>query len=166
VDGHTDEDPEEDLATCEYTCCLTVLVRTLMLSSDTSIEAPPSFLPQRKYCDITGLEVHTPAPPQLNILMMNSSFQALYTDPATGLRYHDKSVYEHIKGLVRRSSHATSDAHSRIPERKCREGVPLGARRQSSSQVIAAVVSACTIVWSSSPGRIGESLARFAGLRA
>lgn len=48
---------------------------------DSSIEAPPSFLPQRHYCDITGLE-------------------APYTDPATGLRYHDKSVYELIKGLV------------------------------------------------------------------
>ena len=24
---------------------------------DASIEAPPSVLPQRKYCDITGLEV-------------------------------------------------------------------------------------------------------------
>ncbi|TFK32300.1 hypothetical protein BDQ12DRAFT_521389 [Crucibulum laeve] len=45
-----------------------------------SIEAPPSILPQRRYCDITGLE-------------------APYTDPITGLRYHDKSVYELIKGL-------------------------------------------------------------------
>jgi len=45
-----------------------------------SIEAPPSVLPQKHYCDITGLE-------------------APYTDPATGLRYHDKSVYELIKGL-------------------------------------------------------------------
>jgi hypothetical protein len=26
--------------------------------------------------------------------------QAPYTDPATGLRYHDKSVYDVIKGLV------------------------------------------------------------------
>lgn len=46
----------------------------------TSIEAPPSLLPPRHYCDITGLE-------------------APYTDPRTGLRYHDKSVYELIKGL-------------------------------------------------------------------
>ncbi|KAJ6551670.1 hypothetical protein B0H19DRAFT_1158524 [Mycena capillaripes] len=46
----------------------------------TSIEAPPSLLPQRHYCDITGLE-------------------APYTDPATKLRYHDKSIYELIKGL-------------------------------------------------------------------
>ncbi|THH26884.1 hypothetical protein EUX98_g7301 [Antrodiella citrinella] len=45
-----------------------------------SIEAPPSVLPQKHYCDITGLE-------------------APYTDPATGLRYHDKSVYDLIKGL-------------------------------------------------------------------
>ncbi|RDB29987.1 Chromatin-remodeling complex subunit ies6 [Hypsizygus marmoreus] len=46
----------------------------------TSIEAPPSVLPQRHYCDITGLE-------------------APYTDPTTGLRYHNKSVYDVIKGL-------------------------------------------------------------------
>ncbi|KAJ7717705.1 hypothetical protein B0H16DRAFT_1388063 [Mycena metata] len=46
----------------------------------TSIEAPPSLLPQKHYCDITGLE-------------------APYTDPATKLRYHDKNIYELIKGL-------------------------------------------------------------------
>ncbi|KIY65884.1 hypothetical protein CYLTODRAFT_455876 [Cylindrobasidium torrendii FP15055 ss-10] len=45
-----------------------------------SIEAPPSLLPLRHYCDITGLD-------------------APYTDPSTGLRYHDKSVYQYIKGL-------------------------------------------------------------------
>lgn len=50
------------------------------LPTYSSIEAPPSVLPQRKYCDITGLE-------------------GPYTDPATGLRYHDKSIYETIKGL-------------------------------------------------------------------
>ncbi|KAF4607476.1 pumilio domain member 6 [Pleurotus pulmonarius] len=50
------------------------------LPTYSSIEAPPSFLPQKRYCDITGLE-------------------APYTDPATGLRYHDKSVYELIKTL-------------------------------------------------------------------
>ncbi|KIJ56459.1 hypothetical protein M422DRAFT_199151 [Sphaerobolus stellatus SS14] len=46
----------------------------------TSIEAPPSVMPQKHYCDITGLE-------------------APYTDPATHLRYHDKSIYELIKTL-------------------------------------------------------------------
>ncbi|KAF5309393.1 hypothetical protein D9619_012298 [Psilocybe cf. subviscida] len=46
----------------------------------TSIEAPPSLIPHKHLCDITGLE-------------------APYTDPATGLRYHDKSVYEIVKGL-------------------------------------------------------------------
>jgi len=46
----------------------------------TTIEAPPSVLPHLHLCDITGLE-------------------APYTDPTTGLRYHDKNVYEIIKGL-------------------------------------------------------------------
>jgi INO80 complex subunit C len=65
---------------------------------DTTIEASPSVLPQRKYCDITGLEV------RLHIFIrehaVEDCLQAPYTDPATGLRYHDKSVYEHIRGLV------------------------------------------------------------------
>ncbi|KAF9788042.1 hypothetical protein BJ322DRAFT_1209138 [Thelephora terrestris] len=52
----------------------------------TSIEAPPSLLPARKYCDITGLEARI--------------HSANYTDPATGLRYHDKNVYQLIKGLA------------------------------------------------------------------
>ncbi|KDR73165.1 hypothetical protein GALMADRAFT_251737 [Galerina marginata CBS 339.88] len=46
----------------------------------TTIDAPPSVIPHKHLCDITGLE-------------------APYTDPATGLRYHDKSVYEIVKGL-------------------------------------------------------------------
>ncbi|EPY50754.1 Ino80 complex subunit Ies6 [Schizosaccharomyces cryophilus OY26] len=46
--------------------------------SYSSIEAPPSVLPQPKYCDVTGL----PAP---------------YTDPKTRLRYHNKEIY----GLIR-----------------------------------------------------------------
>ncbi|KAF8599878.1 hypothetical protein BDV93DRAFT_476990 [Ceratobasidium sp. AG-I] len=46
----------------------------------TSIEVPPSVQPQKHYCDITGLE-------------------GPYTDPASGLRYHDKSIYELIKSL-------------------------------------------------------------------
>ncbi|KAF8961194.1 hypothetical protein BDZ97DRAFT_1830001 [Flammula alnicola] len=45
-----------------------------------TIEAPPSVIPHTHLCDITGLE-------------------APYTDPTTGLRYHDKNVYEIIKGL-------------------------------------------------------------------
>ncbi|BFZ62356.1 chromatin-remodeling complex subunit ies6 [Saitoella coloradoensis] len=46
-----------------------------------NIEAPPSLLPQKKYCDVTGLE-------------------AKYTDPKTKLRYCDKEVYGVIKGMA------------------------------------------------------------------
>jgi len=33
------------------------LITVRSLDADTSIEAPPSVLPQSRYCDITGLEV-------------------------------------------------------------------------------------------------------------
>ncbi|CAG8541470.1 3137_t:CDS:2 [Funneliformis mosseae] len=46
-----------------------------------NIEAPPSIKPQKKYCDITGLE-------------------AKYTDPKTRLRYHSAEVYKEIKQLA------------------------------------------------------------------
>ncbi|KIO24726.1 hypothetical protein M407DRAFT_244335 [Tulasnella calospora MUT 4182] len=45
-----------------------------------TIEAPPSLIPPTRFCDITGLE-------------------APYTDPLTGLRYHDKDVFAHIRTL-------------------------------------------------------------------
>ncbi|KAI8823779.1 YL1 nuclear protein C-terminal domain-containing protein [Fimicolochytrium jonesii] len=45
-----------------------------------SIQAPPSLMPQKKYCDITGLE-------------------APYTDPKTSLRYHNSDVYQFIRTL-------------------------------------------------------------------
>jgi len=43
-----------------------------------NIEAPPSVFPKKKYCDITGLK-------------------AIYTDPKTGLRYYDSTVYKYIQ---------------------------------------------------------------------
>ncbi|KAF9232359.1 hypothetical protein BU15DRAFT_55099, partial [Melanogaster broomeanus] len=58
--------------------------------SYTSLEAFPSLLPPRHYCDITGLEAgRSPG----------HSCLAPYTDPRTNLRYHDKSVYDIIKSL-------------------------------------------------------------------
>ena len=34
------------------------------------------------------------------LMLKGPFFKAPYTDPTTGLRYHDKSVFEVIKGLV------------------------------------------------------------------
>ncbi|KAG8997288.1 hypothetical protein FRB94_001083 [Tulasnella sp. JGI-2019a] len=45
-----------------------------------TIEAPPSLVPAKRYCDITGLE-------------------GPYTDPQTKLRYHDKDIFAHIRTL-------------------------------------------------------------------
>ncbi|ORY81749.1 hypothetical protein BCR35DRAFT_265619, partial [Leucosporidium creatinivorum] len=43
-----------------------------------TVEAPPSVVPQKKWCDVTGLE-------------------APYTDPKSTLRYHNAEVYEVLK---------------------------------------------------------------------
>ncbi|KAK9448638.1 uncharacterized protein V1518DRAFT_417796 [Limtongia smithiae] len=45
-----------------------------------SVEAPPSVLPRKWWCDITGLK-------------------APYKMPGNGMRYHDREVYEVIKHL-------------------------------------------------------------------
>lgn len=46
---------EEDVPTCKIIRFL--LHAGMTLAADTSIEAPPSLLPPRHYCDITGLDV-------------------------------------------------------------------------------------------------------------
>ena len=49
--------------------------------ADTTLHPPPSLLPAKKYCDITGLE-------------------APYRDPKTTLQFHSKEIYEILKTLV------------------------------------------------------------------
>lgn len=59
VDGQDAlDDAEEELPTC-LLFCLQVSFQCVSdcEGADSSIEAPPSVLPPRKYCDITGLEV-------------------------------------------------------------------------------------------------------------
>ena len=46
-----------------------------------SIEAPPSVLPPKKYCDITGLESN-------------------YQDPKSRLRYHNSEIFRVVRGLM------------------------------------------------------------------
>ena len=51
---------EEDLPSCAsivYDSTGVQLCGLIDTNIDSSIEAPPSFMPQRHYCDITGLEV-------------------------------------------------------------------------------------------------------------
>ncbi|BGP16196.1 chromatin-remodeling complex subunit ies6 [Rhodosporidiobolus nylandii] len=45
-----------------------------------SLEAHPSLLPPKRYCDVTGLE-------------------AKYSDPKSTLRYHNPEVYEVLRGF-------------------------------------------------------------------
>lgn len=50
------------------------------LISDQSLEAGPSILPKRKYCDITG-------------------FESRYIDPISGLRYYNSDIYKILQRL-------------------------------------------------------------------
>jgi hypothetical protein len=51
--------------------CFELLVVLLSIEVlDLSIEAPPSVLPQRRYCDITGLEVRGSSESQFIIVSM------------------------------------------------------------------------------------------------
>jgi len=54
VRSQTRED-DEGTATC--VCDIPQAKFFITVYADTSIEAPPSVLPQSRYCDITGLEV-------------------------------------------------------------------------------------------------------------
>ena len=77
---------------------------------------------------------------ELATLMQRS--QAPYTDPRTGLRYHDKSVYDLIKNLVRsllpplssRTQHLTGSSFF-FAESQRRKGLPLRQRGQPHRQI-------------------------------
>ena len=62
-----------------------------LLTTDTSVQAPPSLLPPKRYCDLTGLMVRRHS---------LTDSQAPYTDPKTRLRYHSAEVYQIIKGFA------------------------------------------------------------------
>ncbi|KAI8329322.1 YL1 nuclear protein C-terminal domain-containing protein [Chlamydoabsidia padenii] len=53
---------------------------SLDIPTYSNIECPPSIRPQKKYCDITGLSAN-------------------YTDPKSGLRYHNTEIYQFIRTL-------------------------------------------------------------------
>lgn len=58
-----------------------VLASLAVLTPDHTPTAPPSLLPAKKYCDITGLH-------------------AAYTDPRTKLRYKGLEVWSIVRNLV------------------------------------------------------------------
>ncbi|KDE08772.1 hypothetical protein MVLG_00879 [Microbotryum lychnidis-dioicae p1A1 Lamole] len=60
------------------TSATTTTTGLMDVDSYMSIDAAPSVLPAKKYCDVTGLE-------------------AKYVDPASTLHYHNPEVYEVIK---------------------------------------------------------------------
>ncbi len=55
-------------------------VKIILNYIDGSIEAGPSLLPKRKYCDITG-------------------FESNYLEPKSGLRYYNSDIYKVITSL-------------------------------------------------------------------
>lgn len=77
-DGFDDISPKGEVITCE----LIMRDRNEADVIDHTPTAPPSLLPAKKYCDITGLP-------------------ASYTDPRTKLRYKGLDVWHVVRGLVR-----------------------------------------------------------------
>ncbi|KAG8965241.1 chromatin-remodeling complex subunit ies6 [Tulasnella sp. 419] len=75
-----DEQPPDDEKNSEKNSEESEVLDDEELVFYSTLEAPPSLMPQKRFCDITGLE-------------------APYTDPQTGLRYHDKNIYAHIRTL-------------------------------------------------------------------
>jgi len=78
-DGFDDITPKGEVITCGSADVISWAVH---LSIDHTPTAPPSLLPSKKYCDITGLP-------------------ASYTDPRTKLRYKGLEVWHVVRGLVR-----------------------------------------------------------------
>ena len=83
--GNVSTAPRGPVLTCAYSCLCIVYTCSPMaqcvMELDFSVEAPPSILPAKKYCDVTGLE-------------------APYTDPKSMLRYHNAEIYELIRTFV------------------------------------------------------------------
>jgi len=70
-----------------------------------NVDASPSLIPVKKYCDITGLEVWLSPFHSLGtsdkVVTDGLSFfsflvQASYTEPKSGLRYHSPEIYRQI----------------------------------------------------------------------
>lgn len=88
---------EEDIPTCE--CLVHDIFLWKMcaeISSDTSIEAPPSILPQKRYCDITGLEV---------IILIEQSFLRIVNSYAD--RLHTPTL-QRVCGTTTKASTSSS----------------------------------------------------------
>jgi INO80 complex subunit C len=52
----------------------------LSFNLDQSIEAGPTLLPKKKYCDITG-------------------FESNYVDPRSGLRFYNSEIFKLVQSL-------------------------------------------------------------------
>ena len=64
-----------------------------------SIEAPPSLLPAKRYCDVTGLPVGSP----LLCRVQLTTFKAPYKEPKSGLRYNSVEMFELIRQMACRN---------------------------------------------------------------
>jgi len=78
---------------------------------------------------------HVPSPCVV-LLHVEMKAKAHYTDPATGLRYHDKNVYQLIKGLVGPQAAHVIVTLTRHPlEHGCSARLPGGTRCEPHREV-------------------------------
>lgn len=88
--------PHKEVITCELNTSVSEICTHSVLSADHTPAAPPSLLPAKKYCDITGLHAN-------------------YTDPRTKLRYKGLDVWHVVRSLVRVVMSQISDDSSCSP---------------------------------------------------
>jgi hypothetical protein len=101
----------------------------------TGIEAPPSLLPAKKYCDLTGL-------------------QAKYTDPKSKLRYY--SGHEYLQVLLSKSRAPAK--RSPVPDSLARYA-PLSPTKEQRSVAVHALALVCMRIcaWMCArPARVGK----------
>ena len=131
VDGAITMLEEEDVPTCTLSFFILRDISPSHRHLDRSTPLAPASSPLLRYHGTRGTCRSRRA-----FLRYVEYEQAPYTDPRTGLRYHDKSVYDLIKNLVRSLSLAwldRDDAPCRVPASQKTTSPPEASIPSSSS---------------------------------
>jgi hypothetical protein len=132
--GPSDIPFEEDTPTCKFSVRFLVACE-LMAEADTSIEAPPSLLPARKYCDITGLEVRIHSVSVSNSAERDSG--KLYRPSHwVALSRQERLPIDQRLGKYSRDPFHHDANSRRVSEHGCSARLPSGARCEPYREIV------------------------------